>query len=225
MQQFQKSRLERFNEAWIDGQDVMQTLHISKRTLQSLRDSGVLPYSRINGKFYYKVSDIEKMLEANYSTFKIQQVMEISREAILHKTHYGLNIYAYVLRQYYPGETVLSLSGRDCKPTKNPFNADKPTLIVKVVDGCATHTDTEGAIAQGNVFDFASLHFGLSGQDLNETLNEELHLRIGQKNGFYDQEESQPQVVVPEIVKPKAPSLAISPNQLPISIQQNRLIW
>lgn len=131
--------------------------------------------------------------------------MEISREAILHKTHYGLNIYAYVLRQYYQGETVLSLSGRDCKPTKNPFNADKPTLIVKVVDGCATHTDTEEAIAQGNVFDFASLHFGLSGQELNEKLNEALHLRIGQKNGFYSQEDSQPQVVAPEPVKPKAP--------------------
>jgi len=131
--------------------------------------------------------------------------MEVSREAILHKTHYGLNIYAYVLRQYYQDETVLSLSGRDCKPTKNPFNADKPTLIVKIVDGCATHTDTDGAIAHGNVFDFASLHFGLSDQDLMEKLNEELHLRIGQKNGFYDQEVSQPQAVVPEIVKPKAP--------------------
>ena len=131
--------------------------------------------------------------------------MEISREAILHKTHYGLNIYAYVLRQYYQDETVLSLSGRDCKPTKNPFNADKPTLIVKVVDGCATHTDTEEAIAQGNVFDFASLHFGISGQQLNEKLNEALHLRIGQKNGFYTQEESQPQVVAPEPVKLKAP--------------------
>jgi hypothetical protein len=131
--------------------------------------------------------------------------MEVSREAILHKTHYGLNIYAYVLRQYYQDETVLSLAGRDCKPAKNPFNEDKLTLIVKIVDGCATHTDTEGAIAQGNVFDFASLHFGLSDQELNEKLNEELHLRIGQKNGFYDQEVSQPQVVVPEPVKPKAP--------------------
>ncbi|MEX2335707.1 MAG: BT4734/BF3469 family protein [Fulvivirga sp.] len=131
--------------------------------------------------------------------------MEVSREAILHKTHYGLNIYAYVLRKYYQGETVLSLSGRDCKPTKNPFNSNKPTLIVKVVDGCASHTDTEEAIAPGNIFDFASLHFGLSGRDLNEKLNEELHLRIGQKNSFYNQEVSQPQVVVPEHVKPKAP--------------------
>lgn len=70
LQQFQKSRLGRFNESWIDGQDVMQTLHISQRTLQSLRDGGVLPYSRINGKFYYKVSDLEKLLEENYSPSK-----------------------------------------------------------------------------------------------------------------------------------------------------------
>ncbi|MCB0536132.1 MAG: helix-turn-helix domain-containing protein [Bacteroidetes bacterium] len=67
LQQFQKSRLERFTEAWIDGQDVMQTLHISKRTLQSLRDEGTLPFSRINGKFYYKLTDIEQLLESNYS--------------------------------------------------------------------------------------------------------------------------------------------------------------
>jgi hypothetical protein len=67
---FRKSRLEKFNEAWIDGQDVMQVLNISKRTLQSLRDSETLPYSRLNGKFYYKLSDIEKALESNYSPSK-----------------------------------------------------------------------------------------------------------------------------------------------------------
>ena len=70
LQNYHKSRLESFKEEWIDGQDVMQTLHISKRTLQSLRDNGVLPYSRINGKFYYKVSDIEALLESNYSPSK-----------------------------------------------------------------------------------------------------------------------------------------------------------
>ena len=64
--QFQKSQLEHFKDAWIDGQDVMMALHISKRTLQTLRDNGTLPYSRINGKFYYKVSDLEKLLESNY---------------------------------------------------------------------------------------------------------------------------------------------------------------
>lgn len=65
-----KSSLNQLKEEWIDGQVVMQTLHISVRTLQSLRDNGTLPFSRINGKFYYKVSDIEEMLEKNYSKNK-----------------------------------------------------------------------------------------------------------------------------------------------------------
>jgi hypothetical protein len=53
-----------------------------------------------------------------------------SKEAILSKTHYGIGIYAHILRLYYPSETVLSLSGRTCSPTKNPFNADKSTLNI-----------------------------------------------------------------------------------------------
>jgi hypothetical protein len=64
------TELQSFRESWIDGQEVMQTLHISKRTLQSLRDSGVLPFSRINGKFYYKVSDLKNLLISNYSKSK-----------------------------------------------------------------------------------------------------------------------------------------------------------
>ena len=54
-------------QSWIDGQDVMLALKVSKRTLQTMRDTGILPYSRINGKFYYKVEDLEKLLESNYS--------------------------------------------------------------------------------------------------------------------------------------------------------------
>lgn len=65
-----KSKLDSFKETWVDGQVVMQTMHISKRTLQTLRDNGTLPFSRINGKFYYKVSDLESLLETNYTTSK-----------------------------------------------------------------------------------------------------------------------------------------------------------
>lgn len=65
-----KSKLDHFKETWIDSQDVMQSLHISKRTLQTLRDDGTLAHSRIHGKFFYKVADIEKMLESNYSPSK-----------------------------------------------------------------------------------------------------------------------------------------------------------
>ncbi|MCL3781169.1 DNA-binding protein [Prolixibacteraceae bacterium JC049] len=70
LQQINKTRLEKFNESWIDAQEVMHALNISKRTLQTLRDNGTIPYSRLNGKFYYKLSDIESLLEHNYSKLK-----------------------------------------------------------------------------------------------------------------------------------------------------------
>lgn len=67
LQYLRKTRTEIFNESWIDGQEVLLALNISQRTLQTLRDSGTLPFSRLNGKFYYKVTDLEALLESNYS--------------------------------------------------------------------------------------------------------------------------------------------------------------
>lgn len=57
---------------WIDNQVVMQALHISCRTLQTLRSNGTLPYSRINNKIYYRRRDIEKILNDNYKMAKIR---------------------------------------------------------------------------------------------------------------------------------------------------------
>ncbi len=59
-------------EDWLDNQDVMQALHISPRTLQTLRSNGTLPYSRIGNKLYYKRSDILRILQDNYTMFKIR---------------------------------------------------------------------------------------------------------------------------------------------------------
>ncbi|MGB0891583.1 helix-turn-helix domain-containing protein [Polaribacter aquimarinus] len=59
-------KAEKLKDNWIDNQEVMQTLHISKRTLQTFRTNGTIPYSKIQGKFYYKVSDIEQILQDNY---------------------------------------------------------------------------------------------------------------------------------------------------------------
>lgn len=52
---------------WMDNQDVMFALHVSLRTLQTLRSNGTLPYSRINNKIYYRRADIEQLLNDNYS--------------------------------------------------------------------------------------------------------------------------------------------------------------
>jgi hypothetical protein len=55
-----------FREGWVDGAAIKKTLNISERTLQTLRDNGTLPCSRIRGKFFYKVADLEKLLNENY---------------------------------------------------------------------------------------------------------------------------------------------------------------
>ncbi|NDP20908.1 MAG: helix-turn-helix domain-containing protein [Paludibacter sp.] len=47
---------------WLDNQDVCLILNISKRTLQTYRDNGTLPYSQVNHKMYYKPSEIEQVL-------------------------------------------------------------------------------------------------------------------------------------------------------------------
>ena len=65
-----KSKLDNLKEYWVDGNEVAKALNVSNRTLQTFRDNGTLPYSRVKGKFYYKVADIEALLESNYSPTK-----------------------------------------------------------------------------------------------------------------------------------------------------------
>jgi hypothetical protein len=103
----------------------------------------------------------------------------LNRDTILDKTHYGLKIYAYVLRQFYPNATVLTLSGRTCRVTKNPFNKDRETLNVQVLNCIAIHTDTELKNFEGDVFDFAQLYFKTkSEEELLNTINNVLNLRL-----------------------------------------------
>jgi len=50
-------------QKWLDNQDVCQMLNISKRTLQTYRNNGALPYSQINHKMYYKPEDVQRVIE------------------------------------------------------------------------------------------------------------------------------------------------------------------
>lgn len=47
----------------MDNQDAMQMLKVSSRTLQNYRDLGILPYSKFEGKIYYKRSEIMRAIE------------------------------------------------------------------------------------------------------------------------------------------------------------------
>ena len=57
----------------LDGQDVMMKLHISPRTLQTLRSNGTIPYTRIGRKIYYFRQDIERLLKDNYVMLNIRE--------------------------------------------------------------------------------------------------------------------------------------------------------
>lgn len=62
-----------FLEDWIDGQTVMQKLHISPRTLQTLRSNGTIPYTKIGHKIWYLKRDLERVLRNNYVMFNIRE--------------------------------------------------------------------------------------------------------------------------------------------------------
>ncbi len=49
---------------WLHNGDVCRLLNISKRTLQHYRDTGVLPFTQIGHKCYYKREDVEQLLLA-----------------------------------------------------------------------------------------------------------------------------------------------------------------
>lgn len=50
---------------WLDNQAVCQILSISKRSLQTFRDKGLIPYSQIGHKCFYKPEDVKEFLERN----------------------------------------------------------------------------------------------------------------------------------------------------------------
>ncbi len=53
---------EKTMQEWLDNQDVCQILDISPRTLQSYRDNGIIPHTRIGNKMYYKAGDLKQLI-------------------------------------------------------------------------------------------------------------------------------------------------------------------
>ena len=51
------------DDMWVDSYEVCTFLKISEKTLQRLRVSGTIAYSNIRGRYFYKVSEIRRMLE------------------------------------------------------------------------------------------------------------------------------------------------------------------
>lgn len=47
----------------LDTKQVMAKFRIDEKTCKKWRDEGILPYSRIKNKLYYKFSDLKQLIE------------------------------------------------------------------------------------------------------------------------------------------------------------------
>lgn len=54
-------------ETFLDNQEFLKLMKISKRTAQTWRDEGMVSFSQINSKIYYKMKDVEVLLNKNYN--------------------------------------------------------------------------------------------------------------------------------------------------------------
>lgn len=140
--------------------------------------------------------------------------MELTKKDLLDKTHYGLKIYAFILELYYQGNSEIFLTGKVCKPIKNPYRDHSPTLILNEIDGQFLYSDSKDEFFKGDPFDFAALHFKTKDDlELLQHLNEEMHLHIGENPWHKDhglnieivKEVPKPKIILPTFSYFKAP--------------------
>ena len=55
-------------DIFLDNQEFLQLMNISKRTAQTWRDSGIISFSQIGSKIYYRMSDVKILLDKHYKT-------------------------------------------------------------------------------------------------------------------------------------------------------------
>jgi hypothetical protein len=54
-------------EKYLDSLEFQALLKISKRTAQNWRDEGKISFSQVGSKIYYKLSDVEKLMQEHYN--------------------------------------------------------------------------------------------------------------------------------------------------------------
>lgn len=73
-----KNPVDQFATEWIDGDEVMKMLNISRRTLCNYGSQGLLNPSRIGKRKFYNVSDVKRMLKSKNTDEKLGQPTEIN---------------------------------------------------------------------------------------------------------------------------------------------------
>jgi hypothetical protein len=71
-------------DGWVDSYEVCRFLKISEKTLQRLRATNSVSFSRIRGKNFYKVSEIQRLLENNIIRRSDEHFQDLIKNHQLH---------------------------------------------------------------------------------------------------------------------------------------------
>jgi len=71
-------------DGWVDSYEVCTFLKISERTLQRLRASGLINYSLIRGKVFYRISEIQRLMEDNVIRRTDEHLQDLIKNYKLH---------------------------------------------------------------------------------------------------------------------------------------------
>ncbi len=59
-----KSQINTVQKKWLKSHELRRLLKISPGTLQTLKSTGIIPYTKIGGVHFYDYQDIEKVLQS-----------------------------------------------------------------------------------------------------------------------------------------------------------------
>jgi len=77
---------ENVDDIWVDSYEVCTFLKIGKRTLQRLRSDGLITFSNIRGRNFYKVGEIKKLLDNKTIKSNEDCLMELIKNHNLYVT-------------------------------------------------------------------------------------------------------------------------------------------
>ena len=80
----QSKEEEETTDGWVDGYEVCTFLKISSKTLQRLRTTNAISYSQIRGKNFYRISEIQRLLNENIIRRSDEHLQDLIQNHKLH---------------------------------------------------------------------------------------------------------------------------------------------
>jgi len=71
-------------DGWVDSYEVCTFLKISEKTLQRLRTGNAITYSKIRGKNFYRISEIQRLMKDNIIRRSEEHLQDLIKNYQLH---------------------------------------------------------------------------------------------------------------------------------------------